>query len=1064
MKHLYALRAIARSRWLLFILVMFGGGSVVHAQVSGAVFRDFDLNGIRSDTLPIEIGVAGVTVRAFVDLSKTPLTTVSDATGNYAFDSSLIPAGKPVRIEFDNLPAQNFDGPFGAGSATRIRFAQSPAEAINLGINYPADFCRFTERVQIVTPCYVNGNSQIVDGIAPENQAAGGDALVGFLYNANGVADSTNFPPVHLATAGEIGTLWGMAYQRRTKTLFGASVLKRHASYGPLGPGGIYQTNIPLGKTTPFVDVRSIGIDVGNDSHSGLSGDKSLPSADPGPLVDAGKKSFGGIDMSEDDKTLYFTNLNDRKLYGLFVDSPARVPTAADVKSWDIPNPGCSNGDYRPWAVKVYRGKVYLGVICSAETSQQQSDLKATIYRVDPTAATPTFETILAFPLDFRRGAVDITTDPDRPQNSCYQYDHWLPWTNVWPTPCGKGENPTFIMHPQPMLTDIEFDDDGSLVIGFLDRFGMIAGDQNHDPNGNGYYDGFTGGDIMRAFNNNGTFELEKNGKAGDRVGSGVGNNEGPVDANKVGGEFYGLDSWVFFGNVAHAEVSNGALTLIPGYNEVLTSAFDPIEGLFKTGGLKAFSNSTGQVNRNYVVYTRVAGSFGKASGLGDSKAMCDPAPVEIGNRFWYDDNRDGIQDAYEPGVDGVALTLHDMADGGKQLASQTTHDGGQYYFNEKTVPGGLKLDHPYEVRMDTTQLSQLDLKVGDGPPSPAGKRTYILSPANRADFANPNERDSDAGFQGSVAVIAVTTRDVGQNDFTNDLAVYSCPQLANELDTIRLCTGVKLDSIVARGNFFSRVDSVRFIAFSSPQSATALYGNTGEVLGTVKPDRSNRAILFNPAMDLTNETAQLSRRYVYTVIYPTPEDPNCRQYDYTVLDIVPALRARALGDTLTCSVTEATLSGSAVYGDGSVATDASYAWAGPNGFTSTSRNPTVSLPGTYTLTVARPNCPSSLTVATAVVVLDTAKPALTATGFSLTCATCSDTLHAEAPGATFVWTGPNGFTSTEADPVVSFPGQYTVVATGANGCTAEATVEVVPFRDPCARGVICVPFVITRR
>ncbi|MFD2573478.1 hypothetical protein ACFSUS_22755 [Spirosoma soli] len=40
------------------------------------------------------------------------------------------------------------------------------------------------------------------------------------------------------------------------------------------------------------------------------------------------------MDMSEDDKALYFINLKDRKLYGLFVDTPARVPTAADVKSW----------------------------------------------------------------------------------------------------------------------------------------------------------------------------------------------------------------------------------------------------------------------------------------------------------------------------------------------------------------------------------------------------------------------------------------------------------------------------------------------------------------------------------------------------------------------------------------------------------------------------------------------------------------------------------------------------------------------------------------------------------
>ncbi|MCB0535226.1 MAG: T9SS type A sorting domain-containing protein [Lewinellaceae bacterium] len=40
-------------------------------------------------------------------------------------------------------------------------------------------------------------------------------------------------------------------------------------------------------------------------------------------------------------------------------------------------------------------------------------------------------------------------------------------------------------------------------------------------------------------------------------------------------------------------------------------------------------------------------------------------------------------------------------------------------------------------------------------------------------------------------------------------------------------------------------------------------------------------------------------------------------------------------------------------------------------------------------------------------------------------------------------WTGPNGFQSTEIEPLVSEPGTYTVVATGLNGCTASASVVV---------------------
>ncbi|WP_332368616.1 hypothetical protein [Spirosoma telluris] len=73
---------------------------------------------------------------------------------------------------------------------------------------------------------------------------------------------------------------------------------------------------------------------------------------------------------------------------------------------------------------------------------------------------------------------------------------------------------------------------------------------------------------------------LENNGQSGSLTGSGVGNNEGPG-----GGEFFGKDNWFFIDHIAHAEVTNGALTYIPGYREVITSAFDPIENVYQSGG-----------------------------------------------------------------------------------------------------------------------------------------------------------------------------------------------------------------------------------------------------------------------------------------------------------------------------------------------------------------------------------------------------------------------------------------------------------------------------------------------
>ena len=109
------------------------------------------------------------------------------------------------------------------------------------------------------------------------------------------------------------------------------------------------------------MSVTALGIDAGDDPHkdplANLFGDRTAGSTDPSAMSAVGRMSLGGADMSEDDKTLYFINLKDRKVYGLTVGLPAVVPSASEVKSWPIPDPGCSDGDFRPWALKVYRGK-----------------------------------------------------------------------------------------------------------------------------------------------------------------------------------------------------------------------------------------------------------------------------------------------------------------------------------------------------------------------------------------------------------------------------------------------------------------------------------------------------------------------------------------------------------------------------------------------------------------------------------------------------------------------------------------------------------------------------------
>jgi hypothetical protein len=138
----------------------------------------------------------------------------------------------------------------------------------------------------------------------------------------------------------------------------------------------------------------------------------------------------------------------------------------------------------------------------------------------------------------------------------------------------------------------------------------------------------------------------------------------------------------------------------------------------------------------------------------------------------------------------------------------------------------------------------------------------------------------------------------------------------------------------------------------------------------------------------------------------------------------------------LTCTNPSATLSAS------STASGVTYQWTGPNGFTSTAQNPVISAAGTYTVTGTNSSGSGSASVT---VTENKTAPDVTATGGTLACAsTVTLTASSSVSGVTYSWSGPNGFSSTSQNPVVSATGTYTVTVTNpANGCTASQTATV---------------------
>ena len=148
----------------------------------------------------------------------------------------------------------------------------------------------------------------------------------------------------------------------------------------------------------------------------------------------------------------------------------------------------------------------------------------------------------------------------------------------------------------------------------------------------------------------------------------------------------------------------------------------------------------------------------------------------------------------------------------------------------------------------------------------------------------------------------------------------------------------------------------------------------------------------------------------------------------------------------------------------------ATYSWTGPNNFSSSSQNPVITNAGsinagTYTVTVSANGCTSAPASVNAVVNMLPLAPIVSTN--SPLCSGSSINLMAGAiAGATYSWTGPNGFTSSLQNPTITnaginASGTYSVTAT-VNGCSgavgnASVTVNQIPLAPSVSsNGPLC--------
>ena len=182
-----------------------------------------------------------------------------------------------------------------------------------------------------------------------------------------------------------------------------------------------------------------------------------------------------------------------------------------------------------------------------------------------------------------------------------------------------------------------------------------------------------------------------------------------------------------------------------------------------------------------------------------DTEVVCPNPPIEIGNYVWEDTDGDGIQEAGEPGMPGIAVQL--FSDTGTLLATTETNADGQYYFSHAgdpsqtwISPADSILEHSdYYVVIESSQFSNNVFTYNDNfytltiPDIPGGQNADLIDSDATTISSTPNNAFDD------LPAISFSTGIWGCSDHSVDFGFipYSCivnpdtdPQPGN------ICTG----------------------------------------------------------------------------------------------------------------------------------------------------------------------------------------------------------------------------------------------------------------------------------
>ena len=545
-------------------------------KILGVAYLDHNNNGIYDNG---EVGQEDVYITVYDNENAIIGATTSLSDGSYELRG--LDDGSEYKVVFQT-PTDYSSSRLGSDNNSSVQFVESPACNISFGI-VPVNASCGTNP-DLITTCFVQGPVANSDD----------KTIVGFKHDFQ-----IGAPVVAYATHEETGSVWGIAWKSSTSEIFSSAFVKQYAALKGTH-GSIYTTTLgPTGNTTrEYVDLTQY-VDLGTLTHT------NAVDCEYGSQV--GKYGLGNLVMSEDEQYIYVTNLWNKSIVKVSTNDPS------DVQEFNIPDPGCSNGEYVVFALKQYQDKFYIGVTCTAETSNNYVDSKAIIYEWDE-SNPGNFNQI------FETHKIRGTWSPDAPES--VNTVHWF--------------------------TDLDFADENHIIIGLSDRVGhrycnpLTNRLDTQSP------------DILMVYKDkDGKWQLESEGKTDNLVGSGVGNGQGP-DGN---GEFFGFDFWPGAPSY-HPETALGSVYVYPGSNAVIAMVYDPHNNSY-SGGVHRYSTIDGSLLGSLELYRRnPTVQFGKATGFGDIVSKCENVEIEIGNFVWRDSNGNGIQDAGEDPVEGLEIQL----------------------------------------------------------------------------------------------------------------------------------------------------------------------------------------------------------------------------------------------------------------------------------------------------------------------------------------------------------------------------------------------------------------------